>query len=210
MHHQDINRLVIKQTVQIWHLQVSQLFPSSLLGGSLALVMKDSLLPHFSWTTSLPFGHTFKLVHITMTLQQKWLRCVTTFTYYRLCHLPPRTSWLFFEQFLDLLEHCNSLTSLSLETSTMTVHSTPTLHVWMISFGCSACSSLWIHPLIKHRHLLDWFVHRPVDGFLQFTEVSQVILLGISVAWPTLMSPYPSLHQLMLRHATFVPFTDWT
>lgn len=190
-------------------------FPSSLQGGSLAIVMKDSLLPHFSWTTSLPFGHTsFKLVHITMTLRQKWLRCVTTFTNYRLYCLPPRTSWLFFEQFLDLLEHCNSLTSYSLSletsTSTMTVHSTPTLHVWMISFGCSACSSLWIHPLIKHRHLLDWFVHRPVDGFLQFTEVSQVVLLVISVASPTLMSPYPSLHQLMLRHATFVPFTDWT
>ena len=97
-----------------------------------------------------------------MTLRQKWLWCVTTFTNYRLYCPPPRTSWLFSEQFLDLLEHCNSLTSYSLSletsTSTMTVHSTPTLHVWMISFGCSACSSLWIHPLIKHRHLLDWLM----------------------------------------------------
>ena len=43
-------------------------------GGGLAIVLKDSLLPHFSWTTSLPFCHTsFELIHATLTLTQKTL-----------------------------------------------------------------------------------------------------------------------------------------
>ncbi|WP_419587514.1 endonuclease/exonuclease/phosphatase family protein, partial [Thiolapillus sp.] len=84
-------------------------FPRSSRGGGLAIVLKDSLLPHFSWTTSLPFCHTsFELIHATLTLTQKTLH------FYTLYRPPPNrknklTDSLFFEQFPDLLEHCNSL-----------------------------------------------------------------------------------------------------
>ena len=61
------------------------------------------------WTTSLPFCHTsFELIHATLTLTQKTLH------FYTLYRPPPDrknklTDSLFFEQFPDLLEHCNSL-----------------------------------------------------------------------------------------------------
>ena len=96
--------LVMRRSVQIWHLRVSQRNRFPALRGEV-----DSLLPHFSWTTSLPFCHTsFELIHATLTLTQKTLH------FYTLYRPPPNrknklTDPLFFEQFPDLLEHCNSL-----------------------------------------------------------------------------------------------------
>ena len=74
-------------------------FPCSSQGGGLTIVLKDSLLPHFSWTTSLPFRHTsFELIHATLTLTQRTLH------FYTLYRPPPNrknklTDSLFFEQF---------------------------------------------------------------------------------------------------------------
>ncbi|WP_419615364.1 endonuclease/exonuclease/phosphatase family protein, partial [Thiolapillus sp.] len=154
-------------------------FPRSSRGGGLAIVLKDSLLPHFSWTTSLPFCHTsFELIHATLTLTQKTLH------FYTLYRPPPNrknklTDSLFFEQFPDLLEHCNSLAGNSFILGDFNFHYdcplnpyTSRLNDLLSMFDLQQSVN---SPTHKRGHILDWFVHRPADGLLLSTEVSQAI-----------------------------------
>ena len=107
---QGSDRLVTKRSVPSGHLLGSQQNLSLVLqGGGLSNVLKDSLLSHYSWNTSLPFCHTtFKITHATLTLPQKTLHFYTLFCA-PLNRKNKLTDSLFFEQFPDLLEYCHSL-----------------------------------------------------------------------------------------------------
>ena len=84
-------------------------FPRFSRGGGIAFVVRDSLCPRVTINTDFPFQRSpFELVHVNVALRQ---RCLQLFCLYR-PHPNKKnqlTDSLFFQEFPNLLEHCNSM-----------------------------------------------------------------------------------------------------
>ena len=84
-------------------------FPRCSRGGGIAFVVRESLVPHLTTTSSFPFQHSsFELAHLSINLRQHRLHL---FCLYR---PPPNkknklSDNLFIEEFPSFLEHCNTI-----------------------------------------------------------------------------------------------------
>nr|KAG5691975.1 hypothetical protein BaRGS_011366 [Batillaria attramentaria] len=154
-------------------------FPRPSRGGGIAIIARDSLLPFSASTSSFQFAHSsFELVHTTLSLPSKLIHL---FTVYR---PPPSkknklTDSLFFDQFPDLLDYCNTLKGNLIILGDFNFHhdlpTNPNTARLLDILNMFSLSQAVKEPTHNRGHTLDWVLHREEDGLLLSTQVSHAI-----------------------------------
>jgi hypothetical protein len=146
-------------------------------GGGLAVVYRDSLAPHLTFKSSFPFDHSsFELLQVTLTSSHKVLHFMCVYRPWPTSK-NKLTEVMFFDQFPELLDYCNSLHGHVCLLGDFNFHVD-------VSSDRSACKFLdFIHmynlhqtvtgPTHRHGHTLDLVIERPSDGVHQRSEVTR-------------------------------------
>ena len=155
-------------------------FPrSAIRGGGIAVIFKNSLSSHVSFSTVLPFTHpSYECVQVTLALHKK---SVQLFCIYR---PPPNTKnkltdAMFFSDFHELLEHSNTLSRTPVLLGDINVHfddcNHPSTSKMLDMLNVFQFIQSVSQPTHKKNHILDWVMHRPDDHIVQSVLVSHAL-----------------------------------
>ena len=177
-------------------------FPRPSRGGGIAIIYKDCLSSHLSFTTSLPFDiHSFEFVEAVSRLpgQTIILSCI-----YR---PPPNTknkltNSMFFSEFDCLLDHYSISTGKLIILGDFNFHYDKADH----PDTKRLCESLSNHNLLqhvtqpthRHGHTLDWVISRPVDNLVIDTDISSSLTSDHSAVLISLNLPLQKKSRTMV------------
>jgi endonuclease/exonuclease/phosphatase (EEP) superfamily protein YafD len=187
--------------------------PRPSLGGGIAVIFRTALNSHLTFDASLPFAHpSFEAVHVTLAVGSRPLHL---FCIYR---PPPSTKnklteSMFFTDFNDLLDLSNSvngspliLGDINLPFNKPTLPSTSKLLGLIEEFRFSQSVN---EPTHVKGNTLDWVMHRPEDGIVKSTAVTQALssdhycvmceLSALRPSPPSLFRTVRSLRSLDMR-----------
>ena len=148
-------------------------FPRPTRGGGLAVIYRDSLSPHITTSTHFSFNHSsFELAQVSFRLQHRVFHLLQQEQPSRKNKL---TEFMFFSQFPDLLDHCDSLPGLLCILGDFNFHldqpRNPNISKFLDLLCMHSLHQLVDQPTHRPGHTVDLVIERPDDGFHRSTEV---------------------------------------
>ena len=169
--------------------------PRSNRGGGLAIIYRDSLSRYLGFVTDFAFSHSsFEVVHLTLSVPQQNIHLICIYRTF-----PSKknklTDAMFHQEFPELLDYGNTLSGTYVVLGDINFHfdqpqhpSTAKMIELLDQFSLSQSVT---EPTHNRGHIIDWIMHRPQDGVVRSTLVTQeltsdhfCVVCDLSVAAP--------------------------